>query len=489
LDQALERSSRGAATAQSPMLLRAQKPFAEATNATIAHAEKRGPWANVLQVICGTHALALADQAVVSATSFLTLVVIGRSTAPSELGVYALGISLLIGFLTVQESLISLPYTIQRHRPLGTPAEHAGSSLTLSGLLSALAIVTLAVAALGMSALYARPELVAMAWALAAVAPFALLREFGRRFAFAHLDAAEALILDIAVAATQLGAVGWLAWTGWLSAATTLAAIGAGCGLSSAVWWYRARGTFAVRGDQLAKTTQRSWSVGKWLLANQLTLIMQNQITYWLLAWIAGTTATGIYAACMSIASFANPLMLGLSNTLCAKAALALKEGGGARLRREAFQDSLLLGVAMTLFCLVTLLAGDDVVHLLYPGQEYAGHGHTVTVLALAQLAVAIGMPAYNALSSMECTRASFWCGLFGTALTGVLVWCLAVEWGLLGAAYGVLMGSLARSAARWALFLALARRMAARTPRPNLLARILRRIARDIKGAFGVES
>jgi Na+-driven multidrug efflux pump len=74
-----------------------------------------------------------------------------------------------------------------------------------------------------------------------------------------------------------------------------------------------------------------------------------------------GTTATGVYAACISIVLFANPLMIGIGNTLAPKAALALKEGGYARLRREASRDSLLLGGAMTLFCLIVLFAGEDV--------------------------------------------------------------------------------------------------------------------------------
>jgi hypothetical protein len=66
-------------------------------------------------------------------------------------------------------------------------------------------------------------------------------------------------------------------------------------------------------------------------------------ITYWLLALVDGTTATGVYAACISVVSLANPLNMGLSNILTPRAVLALKEGGGARLRRQAIQDSLLL--------------------------------------------------------------------------------------------------------------------------------------------------
>jgi O-antigen/teichoic acid export membrane protein len=406
--------------------------------------------------------LALADQAVVSGASFLTTVVIGRWCLPSELGVYSMAISLMVSWLGIQESLILLPYTIRRHRPLGTPAEHAGSSLTHNSLLSALAIVVMAVTALGLSASSAVPELVAVTWALAAVVPFVLVREFGRGVAFAHLHMGQVLMLDSAVAAIQLAGLGWLAWTGQLSATTAFAAIGAACGLAAVVWLYLARESFVMRGDQLRKTMQQNWSLGKWLFANQLALVMQGYVTYWLLAWVAGTTATGVYAACMSVALFANPLVMGFGNILAPKAALAFKEGGGARLRREVTRNSLLLGVAMTLFCVVVLLAGEDVMRLLYHGKDYAGHGHTVTVLALALSAMAVGMPATGALASIERPREVFWTGLFGAVLTGVLVWCLVVEWGVLGAAYGFLAGNAARSAARWVAFLALVPRSGA---------------------------
>ena len=403
-----------------------------------------------------THALALADQTIVSGASFLTTVMIGRSCLPSELGVYSMGVSLVLSWLGIQETLISLPYTVQRHRPLGSPAKHAGSSLTLSGLLSALAIVVMAVTALGLSAGNTAPELVAVTLALAAVMPFLLLREFGRGFAFAHLHMGQALMLDLAVAAMQVAGIGVLAWTGQLSAVTAFAAIGAACALAGFLWLYLARERFVMRGGQLRKTMQQSWSLGKWLFANLLTLLMQGHITYWLLAWVVGTTATGVYAACMSVALFANPLLMGLGNILGPKTALAFEEGGGARLQHQVIRDSLTLALAMTLFCLVVLLVGDDVILLLYHDKEYEGQGHTITVLALALLVMAVGMPTTAALTSIGRPREVFWTGSFGLVVTVVLSWFLVIEWGVQGAAYGFLAGNAARSTARWLAFLAL---------------------------------
>lgn len=403
-----------------------------------------------------THALALADQAIVSGVSFLTTVLIARLTFPSELGLYSIGISLLILALAIQESLISLPYTIQQGRPIGTRAEHAGSALALCGLMSALAIVVLALTALGMTAGNIDPKLVAMIWVLAAVAPFALAREFARQFTFAHLRTGQTLILDTAVATIQLAGLVWLGWTGRSSGAAACAVLGVACALVAIVWLYLARRNFVIRREKIYATMLQSWTIGKWLFANQITVSVQGYVAYWLLAALAGMTATGVYAACMSVVLFTNPLLMGLGNILTPRSVLALQEGGGTALRLQAIQDSLLLGAAMTLFCLLVLFAGEDVLRLLYHGDPYQGHGHTLLILALAMLVMAIGMPAGSALASMQHPRDVFWTGLFGAVVTILLVWQLAAEHGVLGAAYGFLAGNVARSVARLAAFLAL---------------------------------
>jgi hypothetical protein len=178
-----------------------------------ARPEKKKAWPDLSRFISGVHVLALADQGVVSTASFLTTVIIGRWTDASQLGIYAIGISVLASSYTIQGSLITLPYSIQRHRPMGTPAEHAGSSLAHSALLAAATTIVLMVTALGFFATGAQPELTAMTWALAGVMPFALFREFGRRYAFTHLQLTQALMLDAAVAVIQLSILGWLGWT------------------------------------------------------------------------------------------------------------------------------------------------------------------------------------------------------------------------------------------------------------------------------------
>ena len=113
----------------------------------------------------------------------------------------------------------------------------------------------------------------------------------------------------------------------------------------------------------------------------------------------------------------------------------------------------MLIGALMAGFSLAVLIAGEPVMRLLFHGPEFEGLGHTLTVLALAMLAGAVGMPASNALAAMERPLWILAAGTVGAVLTVVLVWLLLEEWGLLGAAYGFLAGNIAGTVGRWIAF------------------------------------
>jgi O-antigen/teichoic acid export membrane protein len=424
------------------------KPYASGTPRTAARRGFLHHSAN--------HLAAWADQAVVSATSFLALIMLGRWTDASQLGAYATAVSVLAVLLAAQESLITRPYAIQLDQLPGQPAEHAFSSLVLSVLLSVAASGVLSAAALGLSTVGAHQGLPEMVWILAAATPFVLIREFARRFAFARLKVFHVLIVDGAVAAVNVALLCWLSWTGRLSALTALGATGISCAIGSLGWFYVARGEFAFRFGLLRTTLKASWGLGKWLLSGQIALQVQGYVAYWFAMVIAGATVTGIYAACMSIISFANPMLFGFFNILTPKSVRALRSDGGAGLRRQAVIDSLFLGALMSVFCAFVVLAGEKVMGLLYPGAEYRGHSQILTVLALSALVAAIGVPASIALASTERTRAVAAVMTFTAVLNVALTWMLMTHWGLLGAAYAVLIAEGVGSVGRWFAFLAL---------------------------------
>ena len=129
---------------------------------------------------------------------------------------------------------------------------------------------------------------------------------------------------------------------------------------------------------------KQTWALGKWLLVGRITAQVQGYITYWLAAAIGGAAVTGVYAACMSIVGFANPLMIGLTNIFMPKLVLAWKHGGGPGLWHEAIRNTALIAALMTAFSLAVFFGGEHVMRFLFHGKEFEGHGQTLMVLALA---------------------------------------------------------------------------------------------------------
>lgn len=405
----------------------------------------------------------MADQGVVSGASFVATVIIGRWTHPNELGLYSLGMSLLICLFGAQEALIMLPYTIRQKRPQDSPAEQAGSALALTVILSALGAAIAILTGFGLLQSAAKATATGLAFALAVTIPFALLREFGRSYAFMHLRMIQPLILDCTASAAQIAMLCCLGFATQMHSASACAALGLACAASTGWWLYGNRRDFLIRKTRVLFVIKQDWRLGSWLFASQMASLLQGYIPLWILAFTQGASATGIYAACLSVASVAKPLLSGLGNVLMPKSVTALQENGIDGLYGRVVRDACLLFSAMAPVCVAALLGGNLAMIRLYHGPEYIGTGPVVSALALALLAAAAGMPASNALASIERPRPIFWTGFLAAISTVLATWFL-VEWGPLGAAWGLTIGNAIGAGARWAAFGALAKRVATPT-------------------------
>lgn len=401
----------------------------------------------------------LADQLVVSGTSFAAMIVIARSTDVAQLGLYSIANSLIIMLLTVQDSLITRPYSIQIFKPTGTPEEHGFSSLLLSWIVALLGVV----AALAVTFYFAfvahQPGSAGLALAIAFVAPFVLFREFGRRYSFANLKVYRAFAVDLVASLGILGPMVYLGWSGILDAATAIMTIGCGAGLSGTLWFLRRRHAFRFSAVSLRGTLRQSWDLGKWLLCSQLAMQLQGYAVHWLCLLVIGAAITGTYAACLSIVALANPFLFGFFNLLTPKSVRTLKDRGPQELRRQVLRDSLLLGGLMSAFTVFIYFAGEHIMALLYAGEEYANHGNVLTVLSLASVASAIGAfggPAAIALQSAERGRAIAAIAIATAVIGSLASWYLVANYALTGAAWGLLVTEVIGAIGRWALFIRL---------------------------------
>lgn len=396
--------------------------------------------------------LTIADQTVVSGVSFLTTVLVGRLAGAEELGIYALGGSLVLAAGHLQESLVSLPYTIFGNRVEGRArAIQAGTAWTHHLGIAALAVVALASSALYLSTTSAG-GLTAVVWMLTAAVPFILLRDFARRLAFADMNMDRALRLDVAVGGVQLLILGGLAVVGQLSAMTAWLAIGLACA-SVGIAWRQRNGARLIRRWGAARTAVPThWRFGRWAMATRLVdMVNSEYLLLWLLAFLAGDAQAGALAMCMTVVLFSNPFVMGVAHALTPSAARAFT-GGGRSVRRVVWRATRLLGAAMAVFTAVVWWFGGDLLGLLY-GAAFAGYAPAAVVLTLYVTTSAIGLGPHEGLHAIGRPDVNFKLSLLGTGVMVAAASWLVVPLGVLGAAYSLLIAAVVETVARVGAF------------------------------------
>ena len=328
--------------------------------------------------------LAILDQAIVSGTNFLSIVLIGRMCGATELGVYSLAFSVLVMITCVQTSITTGPYlhyrTITR---LSVRQQYAGSTFLQVMLLASFSVIVLL---LLVGALEAWPitQLDGTVFLVLAVTiPFVLLRDFVRGFAFAHSYVGTAILLDVTVAMMQLCGLLLLASASELSAATAYIALGVAVGTVGCSGLFLMRGQLDFRWTEHVSAFRRNWSFGRSELANRVALVARVFLIPWLLAFQCGVATSGVFVTCLTILAYSSPLMKGLRNVFERQVVRVFFEGGMADVRRFAMEATLVFGALASLCCLAALTFGTSVLEWMFGGQN-SEHWWLLVILALS---------------------------------------------------------------------------------------------------------
>lgn len=403
--------------------------------------------------------LSILDQGIVSAASFLTTLLVGRIAGAEQLGIYALASTIAVMAAAIQTALVSIPYTIYSHRltPRGQRVA-AGSSLVFCAAAAVLMAAGLLAASLLAVGLGDRSPLTAVLLTLAAAMPCLLLREFVRRYVFAHLRIGLALLLDAGVVALQVGGLFLLVAGGWLSAVTAYVVLAIASGTVAAAGLLKLRRHFRLQRARLLPELCRNWRLGRWVVASHAAAMFQTYAVHWLLALLLGAASTGVFAACMTLLLLANPLMIGIGNVLEAKAAHAWAKHGRPGLRRVVWSTTALVGGALAVYCLTIMVVGGPLVAWLYDGPQYEGQAATVAVLALSALVGSLDLGAAHGLRVLERADLSFRASVLSLLVTLIGGATLIGSMGTLGGALAVCAGNIAGAVARCGTFAWLSR-------------------------------
>lgn len=388
-------------------------------------------------------AIAVFDQAVVSGTNFATIVMVERLGSQESLGVYYLAFTIVVLARGVQGQLVSAPYGVLVHRRSRQDdlAEYAGSLLVHHLLLAATCVVGLLLL-LGVLSVVGGPAgLTSVVWILLVATPLILLRDFVRGFCFAHLNPAGTLVVDVIVAAIQLGGLALLGAIGGVTAGAAYAITGGACAVASIAWFLsRNRHEFRWRVESIRRDWLSNWRFGRWALASYLVGSTSLQVLPWIIAFTHGAAATGVWAACMSLVGLANVFVQGMLNWLSPRAAHTYAKGGMVELRRILWIAAGTMIAALGAFLIVVGLSGDYLIVLVY-GSLYAGTGMAFLLLTTSVLLMSVGAVAGNGLWAIGRPADNF-AGDVSAILATLLAACVLIApFGVLGAAIAASLG------------------------------------------------
>ncbi len=401
--------------------------------------------------------LALADQAVVSGIGFLTTIFIGRACGKPELGIYALGMSIVLLAIAAQQSLISAAHTVFSVRLEDDARRRYNGAIAVQfAVLCLLIVLGLGGISLGLGVFKDGSETTKVLNVLLLVCPCILLREFARRFEFARFNLFRAFLLDTGIAALLLALLSILAYNSLLSGVTGLLAVGGACALAGGTWWLTTRSQFRVVAATLKDEFRRGWQYGRWVFGGQISFAMVGFSLQWITAVMIDEAAVGVYSACWMLVLIANPVVLGLQNVLSPSIAKSMHEGGNRQVRRLVMRSTIALTLMMAVYVTVIAIWGDFILQQLY-GDTFAGNGITIGLLGWGALATAAGVSSNHGLRAIERPELNFVAAVIGLVV-GVVTACFLIPtWGVSGAAMGFAVSCSLTSCVRMISFIKVA--------------------------------
>ena len=384
--------------------------------------------------------IALVDQSIVSATNFITGVIIGRTLSKEQFGLYMLGFTIVFFIITLQSSLILRPYIVFSPRLTGSKhIQYTGSTLIHQLTLSGLAILFLVATKTLFSNGFGPAGLVPIIGALLNVITFILLREYIRQLNFARLNVVIVLLVDLCVAILQIVGILVIFKVGLLSSSGAYFIIGGACALPSIWYLWRARRDFILSCSQAISDFKSTWIFAKWILASDVVAKFSWDLYPWLLVFFQDTSICGIFFACSVVSFLTAPFTSTLTNLLGPMMAHIFTRDGFKKLSQVVTQYTLILLVPFILIVIAVFFFGGRLVEFIY-GSQYSGYGHIVAILALNPLITALVLPSDCGLWAIERSKPFFKSNVARSVVSILIGTPLVWAYGLSGIAVGTVL-------------------------------------------------
>ena len=368
----------------------------------------------------GRAGFAIADQALLSGTTFALNILFARWMSTQEFGVFAVQMACILMINYFQNALVLEPMSVfgaLRYRPV------MDAYIRKLGLLQLVACAALGGATFVLVEIggwVASPQ---SALALGLTLSSMMLFGFVRRTLYLESVPHLALATTAAYAASCIGVA--LVWRqyGDLSPADALLVIAAGSGVGSLIGWWLFRGRRPGAAGSREPPTIRAlcrahWLYARWALGTALTYVGISAAYPPLIAYMLGFQAAGTFRAVETL--FAPVAQLVTAISTLALPAIAAQRGPNERVVTRSFVRSALLGSGAfaALYAIPMVLFGPAVARYVFAKPEYASDWWMIAFMGLAAVLGAAQSAAYLFLRSIEQPHGEFWSQLLAMVVT-----------------------------------------------------------------------
>lgn len=382
-------------------------------------------------------AWAVADQALISGTNFVTMVLVARGLgSPAEFGTFTLVYSALLFANILQVALVTQPHNVLGTSRLGEAYARYTTSCGIAQLLLVLLEGSIALIAAAI-AWQAHWSAAAMLVALVPSIIFWQLQEFVRRVLYTEGRHAAAFANDLISYGGQTVVIGalWLldvlegrgliaTHYSWLTGSNALYALAATSALAAIVGVWQIRGSLS-RHVTLSALGE-NWHFGKWLAgAEVLSWCSSLHMYLYLAAAIVGTAASGDLKAAQILFGPMRVVAYYLDTVLPIRFARTLAQGGEGAMYQGLRRVLTRVAGPLAGYCVLVALFARPLLRVTF-GNQYVGASTVLMLYSGYALLTYLQMIVAASLKARRQTRFIF----VGSAC-GVVV-ALAAGWGFI---------------------------------------------------------
>jgi len=348
--------------------------------------------------------LALLDQALVSATNFLTSLILARYLGLENFGIYTLAWMLILFVNCIQQALVVAPMMSigPKQHEKDVPAYYGAAftqQIMISGFLSLIVFLGLSQS----EKVLPWPELTVLALPVAFVILAFQMQDFIRRYFFTRGRAVHAFISDVISYFGQLLCLMTIAKSGNLTIETTLWAISATSTVAALIA-LPAVEPLALRGDVILRQCLHHLHFSKWLTLSAIMQWTSGNFFVAVAAAYLSSSAAGAIAAARNIVGPTLMLFTALENTIPSRAAAVYKFGGWASLLAYINQIRFVGALATAGICLTAMVFATPLMTHVF-GDAYSQYAYLIYWFAPTHVLMFFIRPLSGMLRAVEHTK------------------------------------------------------------------------------------